>query len=548
MAVSTGKLLYSNAVHVGRAVRSLSFWWVVGCAWAVLEALAHRHAMNPDGISYLDMATTGELVNPVWSPLYPALVRAAFLAIHPGPSQEFPTVHLLNLVVFALAMGCFTFFLRTWRAADAARSGYAVPLGFGVFLWVAIELIGLGGVNPDMCVMAVSFLLAGLALRLARGGRWPLYAAFGAAMGLGFYAKAALLPLGAILLAILAIWPPSGQRRWGNILVAAAVWVAAIAPLTAALSQRTGHLSFGEAARLNYLWHVEGMEVYAGWTGKEALHPPRVLRENPRVLEFATPVNGTYPLWFDPAYWHEGARARLNVPALAKAVLINAEQYFFGLLRMGPLAAGLIALWFCGRGRRPSDPDFAWILLWSAAALALFLLVHVEIRYVAPFVALLWITGYDSLGRRVEEPVRVGVLCAALAALYISSITQLGIDVKSLVLSRTPSYLIVARGLRDAGVQPGAKLATIGDEGFEAYFARPIQARVVAEIPDPRAFWQMGLEDLAALEAQLLASGVNAVVVKGAPQGPAAGNWMPIPAPGGQYSVWLLAGSRSRSL
>ena len=38
------------------------------------------------------------------------------------------------------------------------------------------------------------------------------------------------------------------------------------------------------------------------------VHPTRQVATNPDIFEFAAPIAGTYPPWYDPTYWDEGAR------------------------------------------------------------------------------------------------------------------------------------------------------------------------------------------------------------------------------------------------
>src|SRR5262249_42235485 len=83
-------------------VRSESAWIVACLAAAAADAFIGRDAMNPDGISYIDMARAALLVGPrglvngYWSPGYPALIAAMLRLIRPGTAAEFAVVHLLN--------------------------------------------------------------------------------------------------------------------------------------------------------------------------------------------------------------------------------------------------------------------------------------------------------------------------------------------------------------------------------------------------------------------------------------------------------------------
>lgn len=304
-----------------QASPSLWAWSFVSLLAAALLAWNGRYAMNPDGLSYLDMASetvrgeSSNLISGYWSPLYPALISLALRIFHPSREQEFPLVHAVNWGIFASVLLCFLFFLQSWvgvrgHSVQPDRdSKYFVPLAFALFLWSTTQLIPLSLVSPDLCVCGCVFLIAGIGCGISvatsdcRG-----YAALGFALGLGYYAKAAMFPIGVLLLAILGIWPWKKlrpARRLLSVGTATTVFLLTCAPLIVLISQREGRPSLGETGKLNYAWYVNQLEPYwQGWTGGGEAHgtpqhPPRVLQEHPRVLEFAVPVGGTYALWFD---------------------------------------------------------------------------------------------------------------------------------------------------------------------------------------------------------------------------------------------------------
>lgn len=137
-------------------------------------------------------------------------------------------------------------------------------------------------------------------------------------------------------------------------------------PLVVLVSRRTGHASIGEAGRLNYVWFVNGLQPYVGWTGEPAApsgtpeHPPRSLLERPLVLEFASPLPGTYPLWYDPSYWYAGIKIRFDLKQQRIALKNSLIIYLRAALQMGGLVAGAVR-YVCSRltlsaGPRPSEP------------------------------------------------------------------------------------------------------------------------------------------------------------------------------------------------
>src|ERR1700691_3329696 len=53
----------------------------------------------------------------------------------------------------------------------------------------------------------------------------------------------------------------------------------------------------------NYIWYVQEHAERA-----ELTHPVRKIFDKPEAFEFATPLNATYPPWFDPCYWLQGCK------------------------------------------------------------------------------------------------------------------------------------------------------------------------------------------------------------------------------------------------
>src|ERR1700690_2558347 len=70
---------------------------VFAVAFGVVDAVATRNSMGPDGISYLDIADAlqhghwSALFNAQWSPMYPFLLSLVFRALHPSSYWEFAT-------------------------------------------------------------------------------------------------------------------------------------------------------------------------------------------------------------------------------------------------------------------------------------------------------------------------------------------------------------------------------------------------------------------------------------------------------------------------
>ena len=246
------------------APSSMFLWWTICLGTAGILAWDSRHFANPDGVSYLEMAAKAlsrgpsELLNAYWSPVYPALITVGLSVFHPHPAQEFPLIHFVNFVIFGLTLWAFSFFLRCWlslmfqldRASDRDER-YVIPFAFCTFLWFMLEFIGVNLITPDLCVAAIVFVAAGIGCQLCSpDSTWANYLALGCVLGLGYYAKAAMFPLGFAFLALLLLFPKSSGVSRPKLLFSALVFLLTAAPLMTTLSARAGRLSLGEVGRL----------------------------------------------------------------------------------------------------------------------------------------------------------------------------------------------------------------------------------------------------------------------------------------------------------
>ncbi|HET7458926.1 MAG TPA: hypothetical protein VFJ74_14850, partial [Gemmatimonadaceae bacterium] len=108
---------------VRMALRALALLVAIG------QAAVNRYAVNPDGVTYLDIARAlsqgewGAGVNALWSPMYPALQAIALRLVAPAPRLESTVAHAVNVVIFAAALAAFEFFLRAFARLAAWRDG-----------------------------------------------------------------------------------------------------------------------------------------------------------------------------------------------------------------------------------------------------------------------------------------------------------------------------------------------------------------------------------------------------------------------------------------
>lgn len=494
-------------------------FWAGGLGLAFLQAWSNRYAMNPDGVSYLDMADAylrgdwGMAINAQWSPLYSWLLSIVFFVFDPSPFWEFPAAHLINFLVYIFAAGCFEFLLNELAATNSATNsatestrqealGRLLPewawriIAYALFIWSSLELISLKVLSPDLLVAAFVYLAAAILLRIRRGGdSYVTFAVLGVVLGFGYLAKAPMFIMAFVFLTMSLVAAGGIRRMAPKAIVALIVFLSLSAPFIAAISLTKGRLTFGDSARLNYAWFVNGVPRFAHWQGSDPekgqpSHPTRKISTNPAIYEFASPFKATYPPWYDPSYWYEGIRPRFELKAQVSLLASVAPIWADILLNMhmGIFTIGFLLICLTRRSW-PSFKDLGahWVLLVPAAtACVMFSLVNLEPRYVSPFILLSWVA--------VLPRIRLNVLARSQAVLAGVIMLLVGISLAPVVVRTVMSVvgdtpvtsnkkqLQVAEALHHLGLGEGDPVASVGDS-FRAYWARLARVRIVAEVP-----------------------------------------------------------------
>ncbi len=244
-------------------------FWTAGILLASAQAWIFRYQVSADSISYLDMSDAvlpgsnwHRLINGVWSPLYPFLLGMLRRMFHISPGNEIMAGHLLNLAVFIFAFACFEFFLsaaiRELEASDdtamerrvlALPKWAYLPVAYSLFLWATIEGISLRSLRPDMLMSGCLYLAVGMLLRMHRApASWSRYLELGAVLGIGFLAKAPMLPIGVLVLAatffVVESWRPALKMAAGALALMLLIGSVYFLPL----SRQRGHFTLGESA------------------------------------------------------------------------------------------------------------------------------------------------------------------------------------------------------------------------------------------------------------------------------------------------------------
>lgn len=525
-----------------------------------LQALAERNSMNADGMSYVDVArayANGEwagAINAHWSPFYSWLIAALMRMFNPSPQHEFASVHALNFLLFLCALAAFEFFLRELfvllesEAATAEISAKRVwwALGYSLFAYASLVLINLGHVGPDILVCAWVYLSIGILIRVSRDRAITLgkAVALGLVMALGYLTKTVMLPVALVVFATAVVILVRQPRQLVGLGVAAVVFGLVAGLWMGALSESKGRFTFGDIGKLNYAWKVDNVPGYRHWQGDVVhgtpLHATRPLSKDPVIYEFAEPVPGTYPVWYDASYWYDGVRVRLE-PSLELRRLATSVEDYMSEGWFYPALVGVIILSLSAGGtqlRRALRSNW-FVFTPVAAALTLYATLLVLGRYVGPFVVVGLLTLVTALGlgiMRDDPGNKIGDRTAgALSAVFFLMVVgQLWFNDRK--TPRENVHLAVAARVAQLGVTPGSRVGVIG-ESSNAYWAHLAGDRIVAEIlPEQSAWFWSQTADARTRQLQLfrLPKAV-AVMADHVPQWADMTGWVPI----GTNGYWL---------
>jgi hypothetical protein len=165
------------------------------------------------------------------------------------------------------------------------------------------------------------------------------------------------------------------------------------------------------------------------------------------------------------------------------------------------------------------------LIIPSTVALAIYALLHVEYRYVAPFIVILFLSMFAGTRLPPERSILRGISGVLMATAVVLMI-PLGIQTAQRVAAelrheQTSQTLLISRtteALQDAGVKPGTQVATIGGL-LHPYWARMLGLRIIAEVPfDQRmTFWFGGADVRRRVLSAIHQTGASVVVAENVP-------------------------------
>jgi hypothetical protein len=496
--------------------------------------------------------------------LYSWILIPALTITHTSPDTEFAAVHVVNFLIFLVALLSFHFLLTgvikthtqlvfpEWAMIGAA---------YALFLWSSLTVISLELVTPDLCVAATLYAATGMLLRIRKGDdRLAIFFGLGLILGIGYLAKAALLALTPLMAILCAAAIGEIRKAIPRVIILALGFAIVAAPWIYALSNAKGRFTFGDAGKLAYGWMVQGVPMLH-WQGGtpgngNPVHPDRQIYRHPDAYEFASPVSGTYPPSYDYSYWAEGMIVRPDVRTHLHRLARSLHEYltYFDEQLSGVIAV-VVFLWLIGGRGSPAWKGLAleWRLLIPVSyGFVLYAQVWVDWRYFGAYLTLFWIALLCAL-RIPDFDLKRQVTAAAAVAIMVVLAGHICAFTYSKIRQHDPmeEHSKVARHLRGLEVAPGTPVASIGDAN-NAYWARLGRVRIVAEIPfdvwdpvvrtpdvsDVDAFWAAGAEVRAAVMRKFAETGAKVAIARDVPSGPAGFGWRKIT--GTHYSVYRL--------
>lgn len=547
----------------GESDRKLKiFLWIISILLGFFQIWLGRNSMNPDGISYLDMGDAyfrGDwkmAINAQWSPLYSWIIASGLHIFHPSIRLEFIIVHLMQFLIYVFTIYCFHFFLMEiirWNQKQASPKILVLSnrvwflIGYSLFIWSSLKLITLTNETPDMIAVALLYLSTAMTLRILNGGLSVLnFILLGIFLGLGYLARAPFFPLAFIFLIIIFVGIKNSGRALPLTLAALLSFLSLSGPFIYALSTSKGRFTVGESGKLNYAWKVNKVpQQYIHWRGTPGFgkpkHPTRKIFDAPPIYEFATPISGTYPPWYDPTYWYDGIEAHFNlkqeIARMVVSLRLCIDAFFhtednsatYSIFGADALTIASLVLFLISDRKRFLLKDLARqypLLVPSFFGLAMYVLVWVQPRYIAGYLVLLWLGIFSSIRlaetsekKNLSEAVAVAVSLVLIVGSSVPLIFDFYGDFRNSVSGKTDFVSAdIAEGLQKIGIPPGSKVSDIG-YSFEAYWARLARDKIVSEITndDANEFWKANADVRNEVYKKFAETGASIVVTNHPP-------------------------------
>jgi hypothetical protein len=393
-----------------------------------------RNVLNPDGVSYLDLATAvqhgdwRQYVQGYWSPLLPLMTALLGEVTSRSGAQLIPLAHSLSVLAALGAVAVIWWWTRREASPVFGRAAIAVMLlcSYGPPRFEAL--------TPDILLLGCMIWLT-YELLARSGRRWLIV---GVLLGAAFLIKTSAWPW--LILAVpLRLWAaPDGPSR-RRVLWSTAVCAVIMSLWIVPMSLEEGRLTLGSAGRLNFSWYFLGdlSKLPDTDPGRNAAYQ-EIPVPNGQTLTLATFDDAgrwTYQPWGDPTAWAGNVQTNTaRTPALDLILGYWLRNTGITLKWQLPMILAVLVPTFLVQRRvrmwrelLHERRDALMVMVLGAAGVAQFIAIHPEPRLTAPLAGMLALgLSHWCCGKQPDRPMApllrfglswLGVLVAVAYAL-----------------------------------------------------------------------------------------------------------------------------------
>lgn len=515
--------------------------WSLAIAAGAMQAWAYRWTVNPDGISYIDIAREWMLrpglhaVSTCWSPMFSWCLALVAAISGADPLHWLAVGHAVSALYFVGTL---------WSAAALARRvGPGREIG-AVALASALAAVVLAGtvsidpevLTPDILLCWMTVLASCFALDVVEA---PSQAGpalkLGLVLGVAYLAKAiALYIAGTMCVAVVVAGMILRRSRLRAGAIVAAGFLAVAGPWIAVQSRASGAFTTGSAGRVTYAQEVLGVPRLGLLMPQDGVTPGSsvargvsLVSTTPWLVRADSTLPGLSPIPYDVSRWlGSDASPVLDVAALWQKFL----QQWLGSWPPFALALSLlVALLLRARGA-VERRTWATLIVLGAPLFTvggMYLLILAEPRYLAP----LWLplaivapsllagaqqdAAHSQQSRHAWSLALLTFFAIGAAPALLRNVTYVVADLRGIDLvpeSVRPQLDFLER----SGVVPGEQVALIGDP-FEVGWAVPLGVRLALITPgllQGEIFVAMSAAERAALLQTLHGAGIRHLIVR----------------------------------
>ncbi|MDZ4833658.1 MAG: hypothetical protein SGJ27_07740 [Candidatus Melainabacteria bacterium] len=555
--MSKDNLLESRDGNFG-SYKLVSCFVVLALCIAFIQIVAWRDYVGWDAVQYLEIADQilagnwNELFRSYWSPLFPLLL--ALVKAFAG--KGFDELVILNWVTYfsyVFTTIAFVFFARNLfdvqkqllkNEPKEFLSLSPTQLTIGVyisFLYSTLAATELSWKTPDILGSGICLLTLAQCLALLAGrSTLPTCVSTGFFMALCCWAKNLHIGFVLILSAMLVIERKRNNLSWQKLGILLGTFAICLGALIVPLSAQTGRFTYSDVTHIGRSWCQSFGYVEIVHARSETFkHPTRILVDQPRFYEFATPFDVTYPPFYAPQYWYDGVEYQYQfVPKTYFPVLFSKLQkifwVLFGVMMFVTAACAITARGSPFSGERLLKYSTAWVPAFAAISACIILADYQGRYFTSPLIALLCfylacLRVPDTMSARRGLNASFAILMIWLSgSLFAKTFIHFYFACPSFAhafmdMAKTkgpPSppespHLTMIGGLRNAGLKPGdrvARIVRLGAGDAEIYWAKAAGLKIVSESIDVEGFWKCDAAKRQLAYEKLKELGVKAIV------------------------------------